>query len=257
MTAQGKPRYQQLKEMIIGRIMSGELQPRDRVPSENELVNAMNVSRMTANRALRELTDEGYVDRVAGIGTFVTDLKAASHVLEVRNIADEIERRGHTYSAIVHKQERQHASAEIREALQAVAGSDVFHVLVVHQENGVPIQLEDRYVVEDFAPDCLQQDFTKITPSAWLSGISPLQEAEHIVRATMPGKAVRERLGIDEQEPCLLVLRRTWAHGRPVSFARLHHPGSRFELTGHYAPPGTKKSNPITADVIELRKLQQ
>ena len=138
-----------------------------------------------------------------------------------------------------------------------MAGSDVFHVLVVHQENGVPIQLEDRYVVEDFAPDCLQQDFTKITPSAWLSGISPLQEAEHIVRATMPGKAVRERLGIDEQEPCLLVLRRTWAHGRPVSFARLHHPGSRFELTGHYAPPGTKKSNPITADVIELGKLQQ
>ncbi len=147
MTVQGKPRYQQLKEMIIGRIMSGELQPRDRVPSENELVNAMNVSRMTANRALRELTDEGYVDRVAGIGTFVTDLKAASHVLEVRNIADEIERRGHTYSAVVHRQECLHASAEIREALQATAGSQVFHVLVVHLENGVPIQLEDRHVV--------------------------------------------------------------------------------------------------------------
>ena len=68
MKPQEKPRYQQLKEMIIGRIMSGELQPRDRVPSENELVDAMKVSRMTANRALRELTDEGYVDRVAGRG---------------------------------------------------------------------------------------------------------------------------------------------------------------------------------------------
>jgi len=33
-----KPRYQQLKDMIIGRISSGELQPTDRVPSENELV---------------------------------------------------------------------------------------------------------------------------------------------------------------------------------------------------------------------------
>lgn len=255
MTSQEKPRYQQLKEMIISRIMSGELQSRDRVPSENELVDAMNVSRMTANRALRELNDEGYVDRVAGLGTFVVDPKATSHVLEVRNIADEIERRGHTHSAIVHKQERQRASREIREALQVVAGGDVFHVLVVHQENGVPIQLEDRYIQEEFAPDCLEQDFSKITPSAWLSGISPLQEAEHIVRATMPGKMVRERLGMDGQEPCLVVLRRTWAHGRPVSFARLHHPGSRFELAGHYAPPGTRKSNPTTADVIELGKL--
>ena len=248
-----KPRYQQLKDMIIGRIMSGELQPRDRVPSENQLVEAMKVSRMTANRALRELTDEGYVHRVAGRGTFVADFKAASHVLEVRNIADEVKRRGHTYSAIVHKQERQQADGEIRDALQVPEGCDVFHVLVAHQENGVPIQLEDRYVLGEFAPDCLEQDFSKVTPSAWLSGIAPLAEAEHIVRATMPGKIVRDRLGMDEHEPCLLVLRRTWARGRPVSYARLHHPGQRFELTGHYAPPGIKTS--MTADVIELKGL--
>jgi len=242
MKPQEKPRYQQLKEMIIGRIMSGELQPRDRVPSENELVDAMNVSRMTANRALRELTDEGYVDRVAGRGTFVSDFKAASHVLEVRNIADEVERRGHSYSAVVHKQERRQANGEVRDALQTAENSDVFHVLVAHLENGVPIQLENRYVLGEFAPDCLKQDFSRITPSAWLSGIAPLAEAEHIVRAMMPNAGTRERLSLDGQEPCLLVLRRTWAGGRPVSFARLYHPGSRFELTGHYVPPEQKKA---------------
>jgi GntR family histidine utilization transcriptional repressor len=255
MKPQEKPRYQQLKEMIISRIMSGELQPLDRVPSENELVDAMNVSRMTANRALRELTDEGYVDRVAGRGTFVADFKAASHVLEVRNIADEVERRGHTYSATVHIQERRQADEEIRDALQVRHGEGVFHVLVVHHENGVPIQLEDRYVVGEFAPDCLEQDFASVTPSAWLSGIAPLAEAEHIVRATMPDKTIRERLNMEPQEPCLLVLRRTWARGRPVSFGRLYHPGTRFELTGHYTPPGTRKSK--TANVIGLKDLQR
>ena len=66
MNVQATPRYQQLKELIIGRISSGELQPRDRVPSEHELVDSTGVSRMTANRALRELNDEGYVDRIAG-----------------------------------------------------------------------------------------------------------------------------------------------------------------------------------------------
>ena len=50
------PRYQQLKDMIIRRISSGDLRPADRVPSEYELVEATGVSRMTANRALRELT---------------------------------------------------------------------------------------------------------------------------------------------------------------------------------------------------------
>ncbi len=255
MNATAKPMYQQLKDLIIGRISTGELRPADRVPSENELVEAMNVSRMTANRALRELTDEGYVRRVAGRGTFVADFRAGSHVLEVQNIADEIEGRGHEHRCTVLRQSRQHARGEVAKALHVEQGTDVFHLLLIHYENGVPIQVEDRHVVADFAPDCLQQDFSETTPSAYLTGVSPLQEAEQVVRAAQPNAAVRQRLSMDDNEPCLVVIRRTWSHGRPVTFARLHHPASRYELTGHYTPPGTPKST--TDEVVELEKLQQ
>jgi GntR family histidine utilization transcriptional repressor len=240
MSAQAKPRYVQLKELIIGRISDGELQPRDRVPSENELVDATGVSRMTANRALRELNDEGYVERVAGVGTFVADFKAVSHVLEVRNIADEIERRGHNHAAIVLVQEIVSAETGTAEALQIETGAEVFHLVLIHHENALPIQVEHRFVLKEFATDCLEQDFTAITPSAYLSAISPLQEAEQVVRAEMPDDDIRRNLGMAGQEPCLVISRRTWAHGRPVSFARLYHPGSRYELTGHYVPPGTR-----------------
>lgn len=255
MTKAAKPMYQQLKDLIIGRISSGELRPADRVPSENELVVAMSVSRMTANRALRELTDEGYVERVAGRGTFVSDFRARSHVLEVHNIADEIERRGHVHTCEVLRQSRQHARGEIAKALHIEQGIDVFHLLLVHSENGTPIQLEDRHVVADFAPDCLEQDFCRVTPSAYLTAISPLQEAEQVVRAAQSNAAVRQHLQMADEEPSLIVMRRTWSHGRPVTFARLHHAGSRYELTGHYAPPGTPKS--MTDKVVELEKLQQ
>ena len=255
MTAVAKPRYQQLKDLIIGRISSGELRPQDRVPSENELVESMHVSRMTANRALRELTDEGYVDRIAGRGTFVSDFRSRSHVLEVQNIADEILRRGHTHSCEVLRQSRQHARGEIARALNVEQGTDVFHLLLVHFENGSPVQVEDRHVVADFAPECMQQNFQTVTPSAYLTAISPLQEAEQIVRATLPNAAVRQHLQMDNNEPSLVVIRRTWSHGRPVTFARLHHPGSRYELTGHYAPPGTPKS--ATANVVELETIER
>lgn len=255
MTVDAKPMYKQLKDLIIGRISSGELRPADRVPSENELVEAMNVSRMTANRALRELTDEGYVRRVAGRGTFVADFRAGSHVLEVQNIADEIAGRGHEHTCEVVRQSLQHARGEIARALHVEQGSDVFHLLLVHFEDGTPIQIEDRHVVADFAPDCLEQDFTTTTPSAYLTAVSPLQEAEQIVRASQPNAAVRQRLAMTENEPSLVVIRRTWSHGRPVTFARLHHPGSRYELTGHYTPPGTPKST--IENVVELENLQQ
>jgi GntR family histidine utilization transcriptional repressor len=254
MNLQVKPRYQQLKDLIIQRISTGELRPNDRVPSENELVEAQSVSRMTANRAMRELTDEGYVKRIAGRGTFVSDFRSQSHVLKVQNIADEIVGRGRTHTSEVLRQSRQHARGEIAKALHVEQGTDVFHLLLVHFENGSPIQIEDRHVVAAFAPACLQQDFQKMTPSAYLTSVSPLQEAEQVVRAQVPNAAVREQLQMDDDEPSLVVIRRTWSKGRPVTFARLHHPGSRYELTGHYAPPGTRKST--SADVVQLETLK-
>jgi GntR family histidine utilization transcriptional repressor len=254
MNEQAKPRYQQLKELIIGRISSGELQPRDRVPSEHELVDSTGVSRMTANRALRELNDEGYVDRIAGRGTFVADIKAASHVLEVRNIADEIRMRGHQHSSNVLIQESLNTTADIADLLQTNDGENVFHALLVHLENEVPIQVEERYTTRDFAVDFLQQDFRCITPSAYLSGIAVLQEAQHVVRAVMPTQETSAHLQMNANEPCLLVIRRTWARGVPVSFARLYHPGSRFEMTGHYAPPGTQTTT--ASNVADLRKMR-
>ncbi len=71
-----------------------------------------------------------------------------------------------------------------------------------------------------------------------------------MVRAATPNAAVRNHLQMRDDEPSLVVIRRTWAHGRPVTFARLHHPGSRYELAGHYTPPGTPQS--ATGEVVEL-----
>lgn len=250
-----KPRYQQLKDLIIGRIATGELRPNDRVPSEHELVDAMNVSRMTANRALRELNDEGYVERIAGRGTFVSDLRAQSHLVAVQNIADEIAARGHAHACTVLRQSRQRARGEVAKALHVEQGADVFHLLLVHAENGAPVQVEDRHVLASFAPGCLEQDFTATTPSAYLSSVAPLQEAEQVVRASMPNPAVRKHLAMGEGEPTLVIVRRTWSNGQPVTFGRFHHPGSRYELTGHYAPPGTQRSMP--ADVAQLETIEQ
>lgn len=249
-----KPRYQQLKDLIIGRISSGELKPSDRVPSENELVESESVSRMTANRALRELDDEGYVERVAGRGTFVSDYRSQSHLLEVHNIADEIAQRGRTHSCKVIRKSLQHARGEVAKVLHVAQGTDVFHLLLVHFENDVPIQLEDRHILASFAPDCLEQDFESATPSAYLTAIAPLQEAEQVVRASVPNAAVKKQLNIDD-EASLVVIRRTWSDGRPVTFARLHHPGSRYELTGHYTPPGTARTT--LAEVVQLEELRQ
>ncbi|MEI9986622.1 MAG: GntR family transcriptional regulator [Aliidongia sp.] len=58
------PLYLGIKHMLMAKIATGEWPPRHRVPSENELVARLGVSRMTINRALRELAQDGVLLRV-------------------------------------------------------------------------------------------------------------------------------------------------------------------------------------------------
>ena len=69
------PIYQRVKEAIRQKVISQEWLPHQRVPSESELVKALDVSRMTINRALRELTADGILERQQGVGTFVAPQK--------------------------------------------------------------------------------------------------------------------------------------------------------------------------------------
>src|SRR5450755_4934886 len=101
-----QPLYLQVKRHILDNIGSGKWGASARVPSENDLVKSFGVSRMTANRALRELRDEGVLVRIAGVGSFVAQRQAHAHPLEIRSIADEIRDRGHVHRAEIVSLER-------------------------------------------------------------------------------------------------------------------------------------------------------
>jgi len=231
-----EPLYRKIKNHILERIDSGEWMASTRVPSENELVREFSVSRMTTNRALRELTDEGYLIRVAGVGTFVAELKAKSNPLEIHNIADEIRDRQHDYSAEVLICESVKANEKIAALMNIEIGDELIHSQIVHKEQGIPIQLEDRLVNEKIVPGYGEQDFTKNTPYEYLIKMAPLQKVEHVVKAIMATSAISSILDMADNEACLLIEHRTWTKERVASTTKLYHPGSRYELTGLFKP---------------------
>ncbi len=231
-----QPLYLKVKRHILDNIDSGKWRATARVPSENDLVKTFGVSRMTANRALRELSHEGVLVRIAGVGSFVADQHAHAHPLEIRGIADEIKRRGHTHRAEVIALERVRAVADLSKDFGIAARSELFSSCIVHFENDQPIQLEDRYVLPSLAPDYLKVDFQHTTPYDYLIKVAPLQEAEHLMRAVMPDERTRKHLSMKRNEPCLLMIRRTWTAGKIASIARLYYPGSRYEMAGRFRP---------------------
>jgi GntR family histidine utilization transcriptional repressor len=230
------PLYDQVKKYILDRVSSGAWEEGHRLPSEHQIAHDFGVSRMTVHRALRELSADGTVVRVQGVGTFVGSGKPLSTLFEIKNIAEEIRSRGHRHSASVHLLHAEAADKRIAEDFNLPTGAEVFHSIIVHRENDVPVQLEDRYVNPSFAPGYLGRDFQKMTPNEYLAMFGQPDEVEHVFEAIIPSAKVRKLLAMEEGEPCLLLHRRTWVHNLAATKVALYHPGSRYRMGGRFTP---------------------
>ncbi len=220
-----------MDELGRGRFPPGAL-----MPSEAELVAHFGVSRMTVNRALRELQAEGLIDRVQGSGTYAAQLHRVASTLTIRDLHEEIVERGHRHTSKVVLCQAEVAGAALAAQLGLKPGAAVFHSLIVHCENGIPLQCEDRYVNPACAPGYLQIDFTQTTPTHHLFEVTALWRAQYSIEADRATAQESSLLGIDAGEPCLIVVRRTFTRNAAITIARLVQPGSRYTLQGEFSP---------------------
>ncbi len=223
--------YQRIKAYILDGIDDGQWASGALLPSENQLAELFSLSRMTVNRAIKELESDGVVERIRGKGTFVAPPKPLTSVLKIQGIDQEITARGSEYRCEVVTLKSVKATAEVASLLEVKRDTEVFHSGLVHFEDETPIQLAQRWLMPWLAPKYLQQDFSTTTPHEYLMGIAPFTHGEHRIEACMPGARVCRRLLLNSEEPALLIHRRTWVDQRIAACAKLYHPGNRFQIT--------------------------
>ncbi|WP_157966319.1 histidine utilization repressor [Oceanibium sediminis] len=238
------PLSRQIKNYILDGISSGNLSPGDRIPSEAELAKHFSASRMTVNRAVSELTVEGRLNRVQGLGTFVAEFKTLAPLFEIRSIAQEIEDQGKEHSSILLEAQRGPATKQEAGRLEVPLGEDIFKIQVLHLSDGHPIQIEVRLVVPKFAPLFLEQDFTTVTASDYLQKNVMFSEVEHKVDAISAGPEISKLLEIEENAPCLRLIRRTWLGEDIITYVQLIHPGEMFRFTGRFSGPQAVRDMP-------------
>ena len=226
------PIFQRIKDYLVGEIASGRWKEGDLVPSEQALVRQFGVSRMTVNRAVRELTAEQVLTRRQGSGTYVAPQKYQATLVEIRNIADEVRARGHRHRSSLHLLEAAQAGEALALQFGLAPDSLLYHSLIVHFENEIPIQLEDRWVNPACAPDYLAQDFNAITPNEHLMAVAPLQGATWAIESLGAPREVAELLAIEAKDPCLVLKRKTTSGGQVASSVTMWHPGHLYQFTG-------------------------
>lgn len=226
------PAFQRIKNLILESIQTGVWKQGQAIPSELALAKQFGVSRMTVNRAMRELTQEHVLTRVQGSGTFVAQQKYQTTLVEINSIAREIRARGHAHRAELFLLEKSKANETLAAEFNVAANTYLFHSVMLHFEDGEPIQVEERWVNPNVAPEYLQQDFSRTTPNEYLLENVPLQSGEYTVEALPAPEAIAEMLYIKRNEACLVLQRKTLSMNQIATLVTMWHPGARYQFSG-------------------------
>ncbi len=228
------PAYQQIKQHILQAIHSGQWRTGMAIPTEMRLAEQFSVSRMTVNRALKELTEEKVLQRRQGSGTFVAQQHFNHTFVEVRNIADDIRQTGKTYRAqVIGKKycELSTLPADMQPLFQQTR--QLFQLDVIHYGDDMPIQYEKRWVDAELVPEFSQQDFTQLNASDYLIDNVPLVKGHYNIRAKHPTGDIAKRLHMTTTQAALLLTRYTCSsNDRVVTYVQMWHNGENFQFSG-------------------------
>lgn len=224
--------YRDIKKIVLDRIQNRIWMPDSVLPNETDLAEEFSSSRTTVNRALRELAEEGYLERKRKAGTRVLSSPIRKAQFSIPLVRDEITETGATYRYSLVERSVLSAPPWLSARLNLGHEQNVLHLRCMHYADNVPFQFENRWIVPDCIPDVLDADFTQSGPNDWLVQKVPFTNLELSFMATRADQTIAEFLDTPPGDPIFTAERITWLRSAPVTLAKLFFaPG--YRMTTH------------------------
>ncbi len=228
------PLYHQVREALLSRLREGEYREGDLIPTERELVDTFQVSRITVSRAIDDLVREGYLVAQQGKGTFVARRKIQRHVPQMKSFSQEMREEGHRPGSRLLFLGHRRVDERVAGALNLQLDSWVWVV--------------ERLRLADDEPMCVSVAYLNLPPGVTLTpadlerevslwsllekhGIKLARRVENI-QAVPAGQRECDLLLIDQGAPLLLVEGTVFSdEDVPIEYHEIYNRGDRYTYT--------------------------
>lgn len=232
------PFYTQIKRMLSDDIAKGKYLPNERIPSEIELANLLNVSRMTMNKVINELVREGVLYRHQGKGTYVASRKIDQWFFKITSFNRDMLSRGFVPTTSVLENVVVNAPKDVQIALKLSPKERVIFIKRLRYANNEPIMLESRYLNYKLCKRILKEPLGKESIHDLLInkyGL-PLTKVGQYLEAIQISKDDAKFLGVKPGEPGFLLCRTTFTGESPVTFVNYIYRGDRYRFSADFVP---------------------
>jgi DNA-binding GntR family transcriptional regulator len=233
------PIYVQIAESLMDQITSGKLSPDDRLPSERDMSQQLNVSRMTLRAALHELENKGLIVRRPGDGTYVARPKIERQASKLEPFTAGMRQRGYQTSAKVIIFEQRLAEVSTAQQLRLAVSSPVYYFQRLRLINQEPVMLEKCTFPASIFPGFEQFDLERRSVYEIFTSEYGIQahHAEQGLEAVIATEFEAELLQVTPGAPMMLEHRLAFdIVGRPIEMGQDLYRGDRFRFVTEIAP---------------------
>ncbi|MGG5751531.1 GntR family transcriptional regulator [Zafaria sp. Z1313] len=232
-------KHQQLAA-ILREHATAVCRPGQAIPSERELTLFFGVARMTVRQAIDALVEEGVLERIIGVGTFVARPKMDLQV-KLTSYSEEMQRRGMVPASRVLRFEEIPAAGALAREMELTEGTPVIRLRRLLLADGAPMSLDENYLPADKVPGLIDEP----PPTSLYNTLNEryglvLEWGEDQIEATAATSSNAPHLGVELGAPLLKIQRHAYVRRELLDYSVSLYRADRYKLWVPLQRPGTR-----------------
>ncbi len=222
MTQEPRLSWKEVRDQIRSVILDRTYAPGDKLPRDADLAEKLGCARSTVQRAMRDLSDAGLVERKRKGGTHVRTDPVTRATLDIPITRREVEKRGSVYGYQLIDQSVGDVPHEVARKFEQAETTEMMRVQALHLADHKPHIFEDRWICIDTVPEIIDVDLSRESANEWLVHNKPYTRFDLRFYAISADAVTAEILNTERGSALLVIERTTWIGTAPITLVKAY-----------------------------------